>query len=142
MHRLHDRQAAHSFVFKHCTIKEDSCKLVHRRVWSYGAGAQYFMTFINDFSKRLWAYMIKCKDQVYYFQKFHVAIQRGNGCHLKQFILIIEANTQIHLRSTLESMGSNMRGKFQQNGLAKRMNYTICKKERSMLSYAVLPKIF
>ena len=86
--------------------------------------------------------MIKCKDQVLdYFRKFHVAIQRGNGCHSKQFILIIEANTQIHLRSTLESIGSSMRGKFQQNEIAKRMNCTICKKEQSMLSYGVLPKI-
>ena len=40
------------------------------------SGARYFLTFIDHYSKKLWAYMIKSKDETLdYFQKFHVAVE-------------------------------------------------------------------
>lgn len=40
-------------------------------------GAAYFVTFIDNVSKKVWAFHIKSKDQVLdVFQKFHMAIER------------------------------------------------------------------
>lgn len=34
------------------------------RVTTHG-GAKYFLTFIDDFSRKLWVYMLKTKDEVF-----------------------------------------------------------------------------
>lgn len=40
-------------------------------------GAAYFVTFIDDVPKKVWAFPIKSKDQVLdVFQKFHIAVER------------------------------------------------------------------
>ena len=47
-------------------------------------GASYFVTFIDDASKKVWAYPMKKKGKVFdIFQKFHVAIERETNKLLK-----------------------------------------------------------
>ena len=42
------------------------------------------MTFIDDFSKNLWAFVLKSKDQVLsVFKEFHVRVERKFGQKLK-----------------------------------------------------------
>ena len=47
-------------------------------------GGQYFVTFIDDFSRKLWAFVLKSKDQVLsVFKEFHVGAEREFGQKLK-----------------------------------------------------------
>ena len=40
-------------------------------------GGQYFVTFIDDFHRKLWAFMLKSKDQVLLvFKEFHARAER------------------------------------------------------------------
>ena len=42
------------------------------------------MIIIDNYSVKLWAYIIKTKDQVLdYFQKFHVVVERGTWWSIK-----------------------------------------------------------
>ena len=57
--------------------------------------------------------MINGKDQVLdYFQKFDVIVEQKIGLSLKVVRSNNGANTQIHLRSTAESMRSSLKGQF------------------------------
>jgi len=48
------------------------------------SGGIYFMTFIDDHSRKLWAYALKTKDQVLdVFKQFHVFVERETGKKLK-----------------------------------------------------------
>ena len=47
-------------------------------------GASYFVTFIDDASKKVWAYPMKNKAEVFeIFQKFHVVVERETNKLLK-----------------------------------------------------------
>ena len=48
------------------------------------AGAQYFVMFIDDHSKRLWATSLKTKDHVLFvFNELHARVERESGRKLK-----------------------------------------------------------
>ena len=44
------------------------------------SGGQYFVTFIDDHSRKLWAYVLKTKDQVLsIFNELHARVKRESG---------------------------------------------------------------
>ena len=48
-------------------------------------GNKYFVTFIDDASRKLWVYILRTEDQVFQvFQKFHDLIERERGQNLKR----------------------------------------------------------
>ena len=48
------------------------------------SGALYFVTFIDDFSRKVWAYALKTKDQVInVFKEFHARVERETERKLK-----------------------------------------------------------
>ena len=54
--------------------------LVHSNVCSMSEksldGAQYFVTFIDDHSRKVWVYSLKMKDQVLQiFKEFHASVE-------------------------------------------------------------------
>ena len=70
---------------------EASFDLVHSDVWgpapinSYN-GFRYFVIFIDDFSKAIWLYLLKSKDEVFnYFQEFLCLIETQFDAKLKIF---------------------------------------------------------
>ena len=63
-------------------------ELAHTDVCSINAkshsGGQYFVTFIDDHSRMLWAYILKTKDQVLgVFKELHARVERETGRKLK-----------------------------------------------------------
>ena len=43
-------------------------------------GEHYFVTFIDDHSRKVWAYVLKTKDKVLgVFRDFHVKVERETG---------------------------------------------------------------
>ena len=48
------------------------------------SGALYFVTFIDDYSRKLWVYALQRKDQVLEkFKEFHAMVERQSGKKLK-----------------------------------------------------------
>ena len=111
------------------------------------SGALYFVTFIDDCSRKLWVYALQRKDQV--LEKF------------KQFQALVERQSSKKLKCIRTDNGGEYCGPFdvyceqqgiahektppktpQLNGLAERMNRTLLERVRCMLSDAKLPKHF
>ena len=58
--------------------------LIHTDVCTMNArtlsGAIYFVTFIDDYSKKVWTFILKSKDQVLnLFKYFHANVEREIG---------------------------------------------------------------
>ena len=67
---------------------ESRIELVHTNVCYVDApshrGGQYFVTFIDDYSRKLWAFVLKSKDQVQsFFREFQARGEREPGQKLK-----------------------------------------------------------
>jgi len=53
------------------------------RTKTFGGGL-YFVTFIDDHSRKIWVYVLKTKDQVLgVFKQFQVSVERETGKKLK-----------------------------------------------------------
>ncbi|CAH9131081.1 unnamed protein product [Cuscuta epithymum] len=111
-------------------------------------GSRYFVTFIDDASRKVWAYCLKSKDQVFdRFKIFHTMVERETGKKLKclrsdnggeytsrEFSAYCAEHGIRHEKSVPRTP--------QHNSVAERMNRTIVEKVRCMLSMATLPKPF
>ncbi|CAL1380337.1 unnamed protein product [Linum trigynum] len=110
-------------------------------------GARYFVTFIDDHSRKTWVYTLKTKDQA--LDVF------------KQFLALVERETGKKLKCIRTDNGGEYRGPFatfckehgirqqftppkttQLNGLAERMNMTLLERVRCLLSHSKLPQSF
>ena len=59
-------------------------KLVHTDDTKSHSGGQYFVNFIDNHSRKLWAYVLKTKDQVLsVFKELHARVERETGLKLK-----------------------------------------------------------
>ncbi|KAE8709398.1 Agamous-like MADS-box protein AGL6 [Hibiscus syriacus] len=108
----------------------------------------YFLLFIDDFSRKTWVYFLKQKSEVFeVFKKFKAAVERESGRKIKamrsdrggeftsrEFQEFCEANG---IRRPMTVPRSP-----QQNGVAERKNRTILDMARSMLKSKKLPKEF
>ncbi|KAH9771353.1 Integrase catalytic domain-containing protein [Citrus sinensis] len=126
---------------------------VHSDVWgptktaSLG-GMHYFITFVDDYSRKVWVYLMKNKNEVLgIFLKWKKMVETQTGRKIKrlrsdnggeykndQFLQICQDEGIVR--------HFTVRDTPQQNGVAKRMNRTILEKVRCMLSNAGLNKEF
>ena len=151
-HCMAGKQRRLSFKKHPPSRKLDFLELVHSdvcgplKVKSF-SGALYFVTFIDDYSRKLWAYALKTKNQV--LEKF------------KEFQVLVERQTGKKLKCIRTDNGGEYCGPFdeyckhqgirhektppktpQLNGLAERMNRTLIERVRCMLTESKLPKCF
>ena len=126
---------------------------IHTDVWgptktaSLG-GKHYFVTFVDDFSRRVWVYTLKSKDEVFetfLVWKKMVEIQTGRKIKVLRSDNGTEyRNDQFSIFCKKEGISRHftVRDTPQQNGVAERMNRTLLEKVRCMLSNAGLGKQF
>lgn len=109
-------------------------------------GARYFLTFIDDFTRKVFVYVLKRRSEVFQkFQEFKVLVENqldltiktlrtDNGAEYlsNEFQGFLKKSGIIHQTSTPYSP--------QQNGLAERMNRTLLERARCMLLNAKLQK--
>ena len=124
-------------------VHSDVCSTSERSL----GGAQYFVTFIDDHSRKVWVYPLKMKSQVLQaFKELHASVERETGRKLK----CLRTDNGGEYRGPFEDYCKTHGIRHekvppktpQMNGLAERMNRTIAEKVRSMLSHAKLPKAF
>lgn len=111
-------------------------------------GAKYFVSFIDDYSRRVCIYPLKSKAEV--FSKF-VAYKKMVENQLESTIKIVRSdNGTEYVNKNFEQLFAECGIKHekstphspQQNGLSERMNRTILEKTRCMLLDSRLPKHF
>ena len=126
---------------------------VHSDVWGPSktaslGGKHYYVTFVDDFSRRVWVYTMKTKDEVlrvFLMWKKMVETQTGrkikclrtdNGGEYRSdpFLKICEEEGIVR--------HFTVRNTPQQNGVAERLNRTLLEKVRCMLSNAGLGREF
>ena len=126
---------------------------VHTDVWGPTrtpsmSGKHYFVTFVDDFSRRVWVYLMKQKNEVLeIFLKWKKMIETQTGRKIKR--LRSDNGTEYTndpFMRVCEDEGIvrhfTVRKTPQQNGVAERMNRTLLEKVRCMLSNAGLGKQF
>ncbi|KAI4324009.1 hypothetical protein L6164_023577 [Bauhinia variegata] len=110
-------------------------------------GCLYFVPFIDDYSRKVWVFALKSKDQVLdVFKHFHASVERETNRKLK----CVRADNGGEYKGPFERYCKDHGIKLekvvpkttQQNGVAKRMNRTITERIRCMLSHTKLPKAF
>lgn len=109
-------------------------------------GNRYFVTFINDHSRKLWIYLIKIKDGVFkVFKKFESMVERKSGHKLK--VLKSDGGGE-YVSKDFERL-CDQEGIIhevippytqQQNGVTKRKNQSIMNMVRSALKRENFPK--
>uniref|UniRef100_A0A251S0B4 Putative ribonuclease H-like domain-containing protein n=1 Tax=Helianthus annuus TaxID=4232 RepID=A0A251S0B4_HELAN len=110
-------------------------------------GCLYFVTFIDDHSRKVWAYTLKSKDQVLdVFKQFHALVERqtekklkcirtdNGGEYIGPFDAYCREKGIRHQKTPPKTP--------QLNGLAERMNRTLAERVRCLLSHAGLPNSF
>jgi len=151
-HCMAGKQTRVSFKKHSPSKKSEFPELVHSdvcdplKVKSFTC-AHYFVTFIDYCSWKLWVYVLKTKDQVLEkFKEFHVLVERQSGKKLKcictdnggeycgPFDVYCKQQNIKHEKTPSKTP--------QLNGLAERMNKTVIKRVRCMLSEAKFPKHF
>ena len=108
-------------------------------------GSQYFLTFIDDFTRKTWVYFLKNKSEVFEkFQNFKALVENQSGLHIK--VLRTDRGGEYISKEFLRFCRENgihkqftARYTPQQNGVAERKNRTIMDMARSMLKEKHLP---
>lgn len=114
---------------------------------SYG-GAKYFVTFIDDFSRYLFVYVLKSKDECFEtFKTFAARVENETGERIGTFRSdgggeYISKEFNIYLRSKGIKHEESCAYTPEQNGVAERMNRTLKNLVRSMLIHKGVNKHF
>ena len=133
------------------TRAEEPLQLVHTdlcgKMNSKSLGdAEYFLTFIDDYSRYIWVYFLKSKDEVFSrFLEWKAIVECGSGHQLKtlrsdnggeftssQFTKYLVSEGVRHELTVPKSP--------QQNGVAERCNRTLVEMTRAMLTGSSLPQ--
>lgn len=111
-------------------------------------GAKYFLSIIDDYSRKVWLYMLKSKDQTLNkFKEWCAEVENTTNRKVK----CLRTNNDLEFVSSEFNKfcvikgikrHKTVPGHPQQNGVVERMNRTILERVRCMLSSSGLPKRF
>ncbi|KAG8496506.1 hypothetical protein CXB51_009106 [Gossypium anomalum] len=132
---------------------KETLEYIHSDLWGPSrvpsrGGANYMLTFIDDFSRKVWAFFLKQKSDVFSaFKSWKIMIEKQTGKQIKYLrtdngleFCSDEFNRLCKSEGIVRHL--TVRHTPQQNGVAERMNRMIMEKVRCMLSNANLPKSF
>ena len=111
-------------------------------------GSAYFLTFIDDCSRKCFIYFIQSKSEVFEcFKDFQAFTETQTGKRLKRLrsdngLEYVNESMKQYLRQCGERHETTVPHNPEQNGLAERMNRTIVERARCILSDAGLKKSF
>ena len=111
-------------------------------------GYEYFITFIDDYSRYGYVYLMKWKSETFEkFKEFKAEVENQLGKHIK--VIRSDRGGEYLLRNFKDYLIQNeivsqltTLGTPQQNDVAERRNKTLLEMVRSMMSYSTLPVSF
>ncbi|RVX13264.1 Retrovirus-related Pol polyprotein from transposon TNT 1-94 [Vitis vinifera] len=147
------KQKKVSFLKTGRTPKAGNLELVHTDLWGPSpvaslGGSRYYITFIDDSSRKVWVYFLKNKSDVFVtFKKWKVMVETETGLKVKCLRSdnggeYIDGGFSEYCVAQGIRMEKTIPGTPQQNGVAERMNRTLNERARSMRLHAGLPKTF
>ena len=146
------KQHRNSFSVGRSKRAKQPLELVHTDICDLGevrslGHNKYILTFIDDFIRKAWFYLLKEKQAFNKFKEFKVLVERQSGCNIK--ILRSDRGgefTSNEFYNYCKSQGIQRQliASYtpQQNGIAKRNNRAIVETVRSMLKAKSFPKKF
>lgn len=125
-------------------IHGDLCKPITAAT---SGGNKYFLLLVDNFSRKMWVYMLGSKDEALQaFKKFKAMVDKEHGNKIK--VLTTDMGGEFclnHFKTYCENMGITRHFTApytpQQNGVVKRSNRTIVAMARSFLKEINLPSI-
>ncbi|KAJ0869659.1 putative RNA-directed DNA polymerase [Helianthus annuus] len=126
---------------------------VHADLWGPArtmslGGALYFLSLIDDYSRRVWVYPLKHKHEAFEkFKEWKVLVERQSERKIKKLRTdngLEFCSNEFHSFCRNKGIARHLTipGTPQQNGLVERMNRTILERVRCMLHQSGLPKSF
>lgn len=128
-------------------------ELVHSDIWGPSCvesfdGYRYYVTFIDDYSRVTWLYLLKLKSDLFdAFKDFHNLITKQFSSKL--YMLRSDNGTEYtsnNMSNYLSNHGilhqTSCVGTPQQNGVAERKNRDLLEKTRSLMIQMNVPKKF
>ena len=127
-------------------------EIVHSDIWgpineSFD-GYKYFVTFVDDFTRITWIYLLKFKSEVFtMFKDFHNLVTT----HFESNLQTLRSDNGTEYMSNNMTQYLSMHGIFhqtscvgtpQQNGVAERKNRDLLEKTRSLMLHMNIPKKF
>ena len=112
------------------------------------SGSQYFISFVDDYSRKVWVYFLKLKSEAFdKFKEWKTLVENQTGKGIKHLRTDNGLEFCSHeFTSFCDKLGimrhSTSRDTPQQNGIVERMNRTILNKLRCMLVESGLGKQF
>ena len=142
-----------SFLKTGRTPNAEKLELVHTDLWGPSpvaslGGSRYYITFIDDSSRKVWVYFLKNKSKVFEnFKKWKAMVETETGLKVKCMRLdnggeYINGRFSEYCATQGIRMEKTIPGTPQQNGMAKRMNKTLNERARSIRLHARLTKFF
>lgn len=126
-------------------VHSDVCGKINSK--SLG-GSEYFVTFIDDFSRFVWVYCLKTKDEVFSkFQEWKNEIENSTGKKLRIFRTdnggeYVSRVFSEYLKKEGIVHEKTVPKNPEQNGVSERWNRTLVETTRCMLQGAKLPQKF
>ena len=124
-------------------IRSDICGPMSTRALS---GVEYFVTFIDDHSRKTWIYFLKTKDEVFdHFREFKIFVENATRKKIK-VLCSDNGGKYIDKDFTEFCAKEDIKRKWtapynpQQNGVAERKNRTIVGAAKAMLYDYDLPR--
>ena len=117
-------------------MHSDVCGPMHTPSMS---GNRYFLTFIDDYSRMCWIYLLRSKADVFFvFKKFKAMVELQSGYSLKRLRTDRGGEfTSNEFNEFCSSLGMERQLTVaytpQQNGVAERKNRTVVEMARCML---------
>ncbi|GJZ93812.1 retrovirus-related pol polyprotein from transposon TNT 1-94 [Tanacetum coccineum] len=124
---------------------------VHSDLWGPSlvksqGGCVYFVTFIDDYSRKVWVYFLKTKDEVFgKFKEWKTMVEKRTGKQVKTLrtdngLEFCNAPFDNFCKKEGIVRHRTIRHTPQQNGVAERMNQTLMARARCMRIFAGLSK--
>ena len=126
---------------------------VHSDLWGPArtetlGGGRYFLSIIDDYSRRVWVYVLKHKDDTFKkFQEWKVLVENQTEKKVKKLrtdngLEFCNHEFDKFCKENGIARHLTIPGTPQQNGLAERMNRTLLERVRCMLATSGMPKKF
>jgi hypothetical protein len=152
-HCILGKQRKVSFSKAGRNLKLEKLELVHTDVWGPApvkslGGSRYYVTFIDDSTRKVWVYFLKNKSDVFsVFKRWKTEVETQTGLKIKSLKSDNggEYDSQEFKEFCLENgirMIKTIPGTPEQNGVAERMNRTLNERARCMRIQSGLPKLF
>lgn len=152
-HCIFGKQKKVSFSRAGKTPKVEKLELVHTDVWGPApvesvGNSRYYVTFIDDSTRKVWVYFLKNKSDVFsVFKRWKTEVENQTGLKVKSLKSDNggEYDSQ-EFKDFCSEHGIRMiktiPGTPEQNGVAERMNRTLNERARCMRIQSGLPKAF